>query len=209
MPKKSNKPEPEPLKLFYIFYSRERWDNWISTLRESCFDAEPESEDMPEGFRALYSFGLDITLEVLKIIRLFQNGRFSREEALVRLGDVEVIVMSEVPEDEIGEIIESLQLSMVVLFASCRKYLEGGYPTEIKALVKDGRKQIDEDMEKALDTAASIGANVINGVVCCSKYVKDDIEQPTLFDEWLIEIETMHEAMGSLKNFDEEAGEGS
>jgi hypothetical protein len=209
MPKKSNKPEPEPLKLFYIFYSRERWDNWISTLRESCFDAEPGSEDMPEGFRVLYSFGLDITLEVLKIIRLFQNGRFSRDESLVRLGDVEAIVMSEVPDEEIGEIIESLQLSMVVLFASCRKYLEGGYPTDIKALVKDGRKQIDEDMEKALDTAASIGANVINGVACCSKYVKDDIEQPTLFDEWLIEVETMHEAMGSLKNFDEEAGEGS
>jgi hypothetical protein len=209
MPKKSNKPEPEPLKLFYIFYSRERWDNWISTLRESCFDAEPGSEDMPEGFRALYSFGLDITLEVLKIIRLFQNGRFSRDESLARLGDVEAIVMSEVPEDEIGEIIESLQLSMVVLFASCRKYLEGEYPTDMKALVKDGRKQIDEDMEKALDTAASIGANVINGIACCSKYVKDDIEQPTLFDEWLIEVETMHEAMGSLKNFDEEAGEGS
>ena len=57
--------------------------------------------------------------------------------------------------------------------------------------------------------AAEIGANVINGAACCSKYIKDDIEQPGLFDEWLIEIESMHEAMGSLKNFDEEAGEAS
>lgn len=195
------------MKLFYIFYSRERWDNWIAALREARFDTEPGSEEMPEGFRALYSFGLDITLEVLKIIRLFQNKRFSKEESLERLSDVEAIVMSEVPEDEMGEMIESLQLSMLVLFASCRKYLEGGYPTELKALVKEGRKQVEDDMEAALETAASIGANVIGGAACCSKFVKDDIEQPTLFDEWLIEIETMHEALGSLKNFDEETGE--
>ncbi len=44
---------------------------------------------------------------------------------------------------------------------------------------------------------------------CCGKYVKDNIDQPTLFDEWLIEVESMSEAMSSLKNFDEEAGESS
>jgi len=64
-------------------------------------------------------------------------------------------------------------------------------------------------MEKALEIASCIGANVINGAACCGKYVKDDIEQPSLFDEWLIEIEAMNEAMTSLKNFDEVAGEDS
>ena len=44
---------------------------------------------------------------------------------------------------------------------------------------------------------------------CCSKFVKDDLENPTLFDEWLIEIETMGEAFKSLKKFDEEPGESS
>ncbi|MDD1720106.1 MAG: DUF2150 family protein [Methanoregulaceae archaeon] len=201
--------EPEPLKLFYIFYSQERWDNWISSLRESSFEVDPESDDMPEGFRAVYSFGLDITLEVLKIIKLHQNNRFSRDEALDKLSSVETIVMAEPPEDELTEIVESLQLSMLVLFASCRKFLEGGYDTDIKALVKEGRKSIEDDMEKSLEIAANIGANVINGASCCSKYVKDDIEQPTLFDEWLIEVETMSEALASLKNFDEVAGEES
>jgi hypothetical protein len=206
MAKNSGKKEQEPLKLFYIFYSQERWDNWLCTLRAANFDIDPESEEMPEGFRTLYSFGMDITLEVLKIIKLFQNGRFSKDEALEKLNQVETIIMSDVPED-LGDLVESLQLSMVVLFASCRKYLEGGYQADIKILVKEGRKQIGEDMERALQTGATIGANVINGTACCGKYVKDDLTDPTLFDEWLIEIETMHEAMGSLKNFDEEAGE--
>jgi len=201
--------EPEPMKLFYIFYNQERWDNWLARLRDSCFDVTEGSDDMPEGFQALYNFGQDITLAVLKIVKLHLNGRFSKEEALEKLGQVEIVIMSEAPQDEIEEIVESLQLSMLVLFASCRRFLEGGYPTDIKALVREGRTMIDKDMEKALAIAADIGANVINGVACCSKYVKDDIDQPTLFDEWLIEAETMHDAMASLKNFDEEAGEAS
>ncbi len=197
----------EPLKLFYIFYNQERWDNWIKTLRESNFEADPKSEEMPEGYTTLYNFSMDITLSVLKIVKLFQNGRYTKEEAIEKLNAVEAIVMCEAPEDDLEEYIESLQLSLLALFASCRKFLDGGYQSDIKTLVKDGRKIVEKDMEKALDIAADIGASVIGGASCCGKYVKDDIEQPTLFDEWLIEIESMAEAVASLKNFDEEAGE--
>ncbi len=199
----------EPLKLFYIFYNQERWDNWITTLKESDFTVKDGSEEMPDGYTTLYNFSMDITIEVLKIIRLFQNGRFTKDEALQKLNQVESIVMADITDETIEEYVESLQLSMLVLFAGCKRFLEGGYSTDIKTLVKDGKKAGDEDLETALGIAAEIGANVINGAACCSKYIKDDIEQPGLFDEWLIEIESMHEAMGSLKNFDEEAGEAS
>jgi hypothetical protein len=201
--------DEEPLKLFYIFYNQERWDNWITRLRESDFEIKPGSDEMPDGYTTLYNFSMDITIEVLKIIRLYQNGRFTRDESLQKLNAVESIVMADVTDEKIEEYIESLQLSMLVLFAGCKRFLEGGYSTDIKALVKDGKKAGDEDLEKALSLAAEIGANVINGASCCGKYVKDELEQPGLFDEWLIEFESMHEAMTSLKNFDEEAGEAS
>ncbi|MDD1716164.1 MAG: DUF2150 family protein [Methanolinea sp.] len=201
--------EEAPLKLFYIFYNQERWDNWIHTLKESSFEIDQESEEMPEGFRILYNFSMDITLSVLKIVRLFQNGRYTKEEALEKLSQVEAIVMKESPSGDLEEYVESLQLSLLVLFAGCRKFLDGAYETDIKTLVKDGRKTVDADMEKALEIAADIGANVIAGAPCCGKYVKDNIEQPSLFDEWLIEIESMAESMASLKNFDEEPGESS
>ncbi len=197
----------EPLKLFYIFYNQERWDNWLNTLRESDFEVKSGSDEMPEGFTTLYNFSMDITIEVLKIIRLYQNKRFSGEEALEKLNQVERIVMADVPDESIEEYVESLQLSMLVLFASCKRYLEGGYPTDVKTLIKEGKKAGDDDLEKALTIAADIGANVINGASCCGKYMKEELDQPGLFDEWLIEIESMHEAMASLKNFDEEAGE--
>jgi hypothetical protein len=209
MPKKKEKAvkEDEPLKLFYIFYNQERWDNWLSTLRDSDMEMKPGSEEMPPGYTTLYNFSMDITIEVLKIIRLYQNKRFSPEDALERLNQVERIVMADVKDEKIEEYIESLQLSLLVLFASCKRFIEGGYATDIKTLIKEGKKAGEADLENALVIASDIGANVLNGVACCGKYVKEDMESPGLFDEWLIEIESMHEAIASLKNFDEEAGE--
>jgi hypothetical protein len=201
------KTEEEPLKLFYIFYNQERWDNWLKTLSESSFEADPRSDELPEGFRVLDNFSVDITVSVLKIIKLYQNKRYTFEEAIDKLSQVETIVMSAAPEGELGEIIEILQLPKLVLFASCRLYLAGGFEKDIKALVKKGRAAIEKDMEAALEAAANIGASVIDGASCCGKYLKDDVEQTTLFDEWLIECERMGEAMASLKNFDEGTGD--
>jgi hypothetical protein len=205
--KASKKIETEPLRLFYIFYNQERWDNWLKTLSESSFEADPKSDELPEGFRVLDNFSIDITVSVLKIIRLYQNKRYTFEEAVDKLSQVETIVMSAAPEGDLGEIIEILQLPKLALFASCRLYLAGGFDKDIKSLVKKGRAAIEKDMELALETAANIGASVIDGASCCGKFLKDDVEQTTLFDEWLIECERMGEAMASLKNFDEGTGD--
>ena len=199
--------QEEPLKLFYIFYNQERWDNWIKTLRESRFEAEPGSDEMPEGYTVLYNFAMDVTLSVLKIIKLYQNKRFSANEALDKLAAVETIVMTSTPKGDLEEIVQILQLPKLVLFGGSRKYLSGEFDKDIKTLVKTGKGQIDKDMELALETASSIAAAVIDGGACCGKYVKDDLENPTLFDEWLIECERMNEAMTSLKNFDESTGD--
>jgi len=205
--KAAKKVEEEPLKLFYIFYNQERWDNWLKTLSEVSFEQDPKSDEMPEGFRILDSFSVDITIEVLKILKLFQNKRFSKEEALDKLAAVEAIVMSAPPKGDLEELVEILQLPKLVLFAGSRRYLNGEFDKDIKTLVKKGREQIDKDMELALESASNIAAAVIDGATCCAKYVKDDLENPTLFDEWLIECERIGDSIASLKNFDESTGE--
>jgi hypothetical protein len=146
-------------------------------------------------------------VSVLKIIKLYQNKRYSFEEAVDKLSQVEAIVMSPSPEGELGELVQILQLPKLALFASCRLYLAGGFDKDIKTLVKKGKAEVEKDMEKALETVSNIGAAVIDGATCCSKYVKDDVESTSLFDEWLIECERMGEAMTSLKNFDESTGD--
>ena len=208
MAKKASAKQAEPMKLFYIFYNQERWDNWIKTLEEASFEPA-EGEEVSEGEQILYSFTEDITLSVLKIIRLYQNGRFTKEETIEKLNDVELIVMTGLPEGDLEEIIGSLQLSLLVLFTACRKYLEGEFDKDIKTLVKKGRSIDEENLDEALEVAANIGAAVIDGATCCGKYIKDNVENPSLFDEWLIEIETMGNAMKSLAKFDEDPGEVS
>jgi hypothetical protein len=205
--KASKKTEEEPLKLFYIFYNQERWDNWLKTLGEASFDVDPKSDDLPEGFRILDGFSVDITLSVLKIIKLCQNNRLTKDEAFDKISQIEAIVMSASPPGDLEELVGILQLPKLALFAGCRKYLQGEFDKDIKVQIKKGREQIEKDMELALESAANIGAAVIDGAACCGKYVKDDPENPTLFDEWLIECERMNEAMTSLKNFDESTGD--
>jgi hypothetical protein len=206
MAKKASAKQAEPMKLFYIFYNQERWDNWIKTLEGANFEPA-EGEEVSEGEQMLYGFAEDITLSVLKIIRLYQNGRFTKDEATEKLDDVELIVMTGLPDGELEDIIGSIQLSLLVLFTACRKYLEGEFEKDIKTLVKKGRGIDEENLEEALEVAANIGAAVVDGATCCAKYIKDDAENPGLFDEWLIEIETMSNAMKSLAKFDEEPGE--
>ena len=204
-PKKSSK-EAEPMKLFYIFYNQERWDNWIKSLTDADFTGDSESEDMPEGYKLLFTFNQDICLSVLKIIKMYQNERFTEQETLDKINDVEQIVMGQQPEGEIAEIINSLQLSMLVLFNACRIYISNNYEKDIKTLVKKGRSIDEENMEELLETAGQIGANVIDGKSCCGRYLRANAD-PGLFDEWLIEIETMSEAIHSLKKFDESHGD--
>lgn len=206
--KKTAAKEAEPMKLFYIFYNKERWDNWIRRLEDASFEPA-EGEEVSEGEQILYSFAEDLTLSVLKIIRLYQNGRLTKEEAIEKLNDVEVLVMTGLPEGRLEDLVGSLQLSLIVLFTACRKYLDGGFNTDIKTLVKKGKAIGDTNLDEALEIAANIGAAVIDGATCCAKYIKDDAESLSLFDDWLIEIETMSNAMKSLAKFDEEPGEAA
>lgn len=118
--KKTAEPEAAP-KLFYIFYNQERWDNWLKTLETADWEGDEDSDEMPEGFRILDGFSDDITLAVIKIIRLFQNGRIPLEEARTKLRSVEEIVMGEVMGEELAEIVGSMQVSLVVLFAAGQK----------------------------------------------------------------------------------------
>ncbi|KQC04420.1 MAG: hypothetical protein APR53_03240 [Methanoculleus sp. SDB] len=203
---KKNK-EKEHQKLFYLFYTQERWNNWIQALSESSFDEMPDSEEMPAGLRQLQNFTDDINSAVLKIPKLKDNGVFTAEEALERLNEVEEIIMGPAPEGDISEIIEGIQLRFLALFLSIKKYLKGEYSGDIKTLIAEGRKSADSDVERALDIAGTIGALVLDGGSCCGKYLRGDLEEPGIFDDWLIEIDDMATVLKTLKKFDEEPGE--
>ena len=73
--------------------------------------------------------------------------------------------------------------------------------------MKRARALPPDEMEKSLEIAGEIGAAVIGGAPCCEKFMADDPGKATLLDDWLVEIETIREAIKSLKDFDESTGE--
>jgi len=205
---KKKKEKAEPQSVLYYFYTRERWDNWMNTLSECDFEGDPESEDMPEGYEKLEIFVKDVTISVLKILKLYAQGKFAKDTAEAKINEVEGFVLNgEVPENELGDIINSVRVSMLVLFSSSMKFLEGEKVDDVKKLVAEGRKSIDKDPEQALDTASLIGASILGGAKW-SKTFMNTKSDPTLFDDWLSEIETMKDEYKTLEKFEEEFGEG-
>jgi len=208
MAKKKGKDKNEPQSTMYYFYTQERWENWLRTLEEMDFEGDPESEEMPEGLQSLSNFTEDINVSILKIVKLFLGGSYSEETARAKMDEVEQIVMGALPDSEIADIISGVQMRFLVLFVACKKVFAGDVKGEIKDLVKEGRSLSDDDAEQALDIAGTIGALVLNGGSCCGKYLRGDFEDPSLFDEWIIEVDDMGTALKTLKNFEEQFGEG-
>ena len=204
--KKAGKDEPQ--SVLYYFYTQERWDNWLNTLLEMSFDEVEGSDEMPEGLASLDNFTKDINVSIMKIIKVFQSGSYDIKLALEKLNEVEEIIMGDVPENELSDIIQGIQMRFLVLFMSCKKFIKGDIAEgAIKDLVKEGRKIGDEDLEKALELSSNIGAKVLNGESCCGKYLRGDSdEEPMMFDDWLVEIDDMGESLKTLKKFDEEFG---
>jgi len=208
MARKKSTDKVEPQSVLYYFYTQERWDNWLKTLEELSFDEDPASEEMPEGLHSLNNFTEDINVSVLKIVKLFQNGSYSAPTARAKLDEVEAIIMGPIPDSDIADIIAGVQMRFLVLFSACKKLFEGGAAGEIKDLVKEGRSLGDDKAEEELEIAATIGALVLEGGSCCGKYLRADLDEPNLFDDWLIEVDDMGTAMKTLKNFEEQFGEG-
>jgi hypothetical protein len=205
---KKKKEKEEPQSVLYYFYTKERWDNWMNTLSECDFEGDPDSEEMPEGYEKLEIFVKDITISVLKILKLYDLGKFTKEVAVNKINEVEGFVLNgEVPDNEIGEMVNSVRISILVLFSSSKKYLEGDGVEDVKDLVAKGRKIVDKDPDEALETASLIGASILGGAKW-SKTFMNTKSDPTLFDDWLSEIETMKDEYKSLEKFEEEFGEG-
>ena len=85
--------------------------------------------------------------------------------------------------------------------------MDGKFEKDVKALVKRARALPAGEMEESLEIAGQIGAAVLAGGPCCGKYMAGDAGESTLFDDWLVEIETIRESMKSLKDFDETTAE--
>ena len=194
-------------KFVVPFYTEERWQNWITKVKESGF----KLDDQEKGAVFVYMED-DVVLACLKIIAKFDKNLFSKDDALGHIAEIKNIVLKKIEpiNEDIDIMLESTQLSLMGVFASCECYIEKAYEKtgSFKKLIKGALEAEKEDnMGAALGSVAEIGANVLAGGKLKDKDLEDIPEG--LVAEWLDGIDSISAAMvGDSSYKDDEPDEG-
>lgn len=194
-------------KFIIPFYTEERWHNWINKVKESGF----KIDDQEKGAVFVYMED-DVVLACLKIIAKYDKNTLSKEDALAHLGEIKEIVLKKIDpiNEDIDIMLESTQLSLMGVFASCECYVEKAFEKtgSLSKLIKGAIEAEKEDnMGAALGNIAEIGANVLAGGKLKDKDIEDIPEG--LVAEWLDGIDSISAAMvGDTSYKDDEPDEG-
>lgn len=189
------------------FYTQERWHNWIKKVKDSGF----KIDDQQKGAVFVYMED-DVVLACLKIIAKYDKNVVSKEGALGHIAEIKQIVLekAEPINEDVDMMIESVQLSLIGVFASCECYLEKAFEKtkSFDKLIKSAVDAEKEDnMGAALGSIAEIGANILAGGKFKEKSL-DDVPEG-LVGEWLDGIDSLSAAMvGDTSYRDDEPDEG-
>jgi len=194
-------------KFVIPFYTQERWQNWINQVKESGF----KIDDQEKGAVFVYMED-DVVLACLKIIAKFDKNTISKDDALGHISGIKGIVLSKIEpiNEDVDIMLESTQLSLMGVFASCECYIEkafektGSFGKLIKAALKAEK---EDNMGAAMGNIAEIGANLLSGKKLKEKDLEDLPEG--LVAEWLDGIDSISAAMvGDTSYKDDEPDEG-
>jgi hypothetical protein len=158
-----------------VYYTEERWQNWLDRLRES--DVEPEEED---AARLFFNLMDDAAIAVAKILTEQSDGDLSNEEAHTELERVRDIVMTDVEfdSDEKLMFVDTVQTSLLSVFYAAEEYIaagaaDDGTPAEYVDVAVDA--EAEDDIDTALALCVQAGTLIIDGAEF-DPQVADDIE---------------------------------
>ncbi len=189
------------------FYTTERWQNWINKVKESGFKLDDE-----KGGEVFVNMEDDVVLACLKLIAKFDKNMVGKEDALRFTTEIKEIALRKIEpiNEDIDIMLESTQLSLMGVFASCECYIEKAFE-KTKSLDKLIKSAIDaekvDNMGEALDNIAKIGANLLAG----GKLKDKDLDKVPegLVAEWLDGIDSISAAMvGDTSYKDDEPDSG-
>ncbi len=194
-------------KIVIPFYTKERWQNWIDKVKESGFKVD----DHEKGAIFVYMED-DIVLACLKVIAKYDKKLISKDDALKIFTETKEIVLKKIEpiSEDIDMMLESTQVSLMGVFASCECYIHNEYQKtkKIDNLLKAALKAEKEDnMGIALGRIAEIGANILAG----EKFKEKDFENlpEGIVAEWIDGIDCISAAMlGDTSYKDDEPDEG-
>ena len=191
--KKEDTNSREIQKYIIPFYTKERWQNWISQVKDSNFKIDDQDKC------AVFVYMTDdIILACLKLIAKYDNGLLQKEDAFKYLSEIKEIVLKKIDpiNDDTDVMLESTQLSLMGVFASCECYINKNFDRTksfgkfIKNAIQAEEK---DDMGTALSLVATIGANLLAG----ERLSENDLDNISegLVAEWLDGVDSLSVAM--------------
>lgn len=202
----------QQLKFSLPYYTGERWQNWIDKVKETGFKLDEENPDVGDIGSVFVNMEDDVVLACLKVIAKFDKKLISHEEALRNVADIKEIVLKKIEaiNEDIDIMLESMQLSLMGVFASCECYIDGAFE-KTKSLDKLVKKAVSAEQEnnmgEALAQVAQIGANILAGGKIKEKTL--DSVPDGFVAEWLDGIDSISAALVGDKSYrDDEPDEG-
>ncbi len=146
------------------YYTKERWDNWISRVKESNFKIDDEGNTDTGVFIGMMD---DVVLSCLKIVYGHKKKKISSDDALHAISSISEIVLREVApiNEDTDMMIKSLQSSLICALASCEYNIQDTYDkkTPLIKLIKSAIEVEGDNPEQALEYLSMVGARVLGG----------------------------------------------
>lgn len=187
-----------------VFYTHERWNNWIERVKESGFSLDDADEGSGEVFVNMED---DVILACLKIVARFERGLLDVESALGEVLKVRDVILGEIDpiSEDIDLMLTSLQTSLMGVLAACECYIKGDYgdTPPVELLSEALEAEAAEDVPRALYAIAQLGARMLAGESILEEIDVENVPDG-LVAEWLDGLDSLGAAMIGDDSYREE-----
>lgn len=195
------------------FYSQERWNNWISQVKESKFKIDPNAEGLGREGIVFLDMEEDVILALCKVTGKLQLGTITKEDAANSIQNMKEIVLAKVePMDEDKDMmIESVQSSLVGAFAAAECFVAGDFDPKKKIedlVLESARAEGSGDMDKAFELMGKAGALILAGKKFDSDKVYEKIPPESFVAEGADGLDTIAAVLAGGIDYSDEADEG-
>ena len=184
------------------FYSEDRWQNWLTRIRDEEID--PENEN---SARLLLNLQDDAAIAVVKVLGAYDEGTLDEESALSELAEIREIVLSEAEfdDEEKAILVDGVQTSLLCVFFAAEEYVvngaaaEGTIPEYIHAAAD---AEAEEDFDAALGYCAQAGTRMIDGEEL-DMGIAEELEYG-LVAEWVNGLDSLSNALSDPEVVEED-----
>ena len=175
------------------YYSEERWENWLSRLREA--DLDPEDED---AARLLLNLQDDVAIAVAKIVRAYESNDLDPDGAVAELSAIHETVGADpgMADEEKAMLVGGVQMSLDPVFYAAQQYVAEGPADEgsVVEYVEAAREaETEEELDRAIGLVTMAGALVIDGEEFDLGVVES--MEPGYVTEWVNGLHSLQEAL--------------